>query len=115
MPFASRSEIERARRLRSEQTDAERCLWMRLRGKQVEGHRFRRQVPIGPYVADFACISRGLVVEIDGGQHAKTVSYDKHRSAYLATLGYRVLRFWDNEVLNETDGVLEAIRTALRS
>jgi very-short-patch-repair endonuclease len=94
-------------------TDAERALWARLRSKQIEGQRFRRQVPIGPYVADFACVSGQLIIEVDGSQHVAEHAYDDRRSAYLESRGYRVLRFWDNAVLQELDSVLESIRTAL--
>lgn len=88
---------------------------MRLRGEQIEGYRFRRQVPIGPYVVDFACLKAHLVIEVDGGQHAQAVERDDQRTAWLASRGFRVLRFWDNDVLLRTDGVLEAIRAALIS
>ena len=110
---ASRADIERARGLRSTMTDAEERLWMRLRGDQLQGHRFRRQVPIGPFVVDFACRKARLAVEVDGSQHAAASQEDDRRSAWLASRGYTVLRFWDNQVLNETDGVLESIRLAL--
>jgi len=95
-------------------TDAELCLWKRLRAKQIDGYRFRRQVPIGPYIADFACLKAHLVIEVDGGQHAQTREQDDRRTALLASHGFRVLRFWDNDVLLETDGVLESICAALQ-
>jgi very-short-patch-repair endonuclease len=113
MYSASRSDIERARGLRSTMTDAEERLWMRLRGDQISGHRFRRQVPIGPYVLDFACRKARLAIEVDGGQHATASLEDDRRTAWLTSRGYRVLRFWNNQVLTETDAVLESIRTAL--
>jgi len=75
--------------------------------------KFARQVPIGPYVVDFCCRERKLIVELDGGQHAIRVAYDAGRTAYLERLGYRVLRFWDNEALANTDGVLERIAQTL--
>ncbi len=115
MYSASRSDIQRARRLRSTMTDAEQRLWMSLRGDQMLGHRFRRQVPLGPYVVDFACRKAGLIIEVDGGQHANALVKDGQRTAWLASRGYRVLRFWDNDVLREADGVLETIRLALGS
>jgi len=104
---------ERARELRANQTDAELALWQRLRKKQLEGFRFRRQVPIGPFIADFVCHSEKLVIEVDGGQHAENKSYDDHRTARIKEDGYRVLRFWNNEVLENPDGVLEVVRGAL--
>ena len=113
MYSASRSDIERARGLRSTMTDAEERLWMRLRRNQIAGRRFRRQVPIGPYVVDFACRKARVVLEVDGSQHAAASIEDDRRTAWLASRGYRVLRFWDNQVLTETDEVLESIRAAL--
>jgi very-short-patch-repair endonuclease len=104
---------ETARRLRAEMTDAERKLWSLLRRKQLQGFRFRRQIPIGRYVADFACMSQHLIVELDGGRHAERVECDQHRTAWLAKIGYRVLRFWNGEVFTNTDGVVETIRLAL--
>ena len=94
-------------------TDAEARLWMRLRGEQIDGLRFRRQVPMGPYVVDFACFKARLVIEVDGGQHAGRVEQDNRRTAWLIARGFRVLRFWDTEVLQETDGVLDGIRAAI--
>jgi len=99
----------RARRLRRDQTDAEAKLWARLRTRQFCGLKFRRQHPIGPYVADFCCVERGLVVELDGGQHATQAEADQKRSIFLEQRGYRVLRFWDNEVLVSPDAALEQI------
>jgi very-short-patch-repair endonuclease len=93
-------------------TDAETRLWMRLRGKQVSGHRFRRQAPIGPYIADFACVRAQLIVEVDGSQHLNS-DRDNDRTTWLASRGFRVLRFWDTDVLQRTDDVLELIRVAL--
>jgi very-short-patch-repair endonuclease len=95
-------------------TDTELRLWTRLRAEQIDGYRFRRQVPIGPYVVDFACLKARLVIEVDGGQHAQAKAQDDRRTAWLASQGFRVLRFWDNDVLLQTDGVLEAILGALR-
>ena len=89
-------------------TDAERCLWQRLRHNQL-GAKFRRQHPFGNYILDFVCVERGLVIEIDGGQHALDMVYDQLRTKNLEAAGYAVLRFWNNEVLNETDAVIEAI------
>ena len=103
----------RARQLRREATDAERLLWHHLRRRQLEGCKFRRQEVIGPYIVDFLCLEKRLVVELDGGQHMDQVDYDRRRSAFLEEQGYRVLRFWNNQVLEEVEGVLEEIRRAL--
>ncbi len=94
-------------------TDAERRLWSSLRHQQL-GVRFRRQAPIGPYIADFACFAPRIVIEIDGGQHADQQDYDSRRDDWLRAQGFRVLRFWNNEVLGNTQGVLERILSELR-
>jgi very-short-patch-repair endonuclease len=104
--------LDQAKKLRSNMTDAEHRLWYRLRAHRFEGYRFRRQVPVGPYVVDFACVGRKLVVEVDGGQHADNLR-DKARDDYLRARGFRVLRFWNNDVLTNTQGVLEMIFSAL--
>jgi very-short-patch-repair endonuclease len=104
--------LAQAKALRGNMTDAERRLWYRLRAHRFDGHKFKRQVPIGPYIVDFACLGRKLVVEVDGGQHADN-SRDVVRDSYLASEGFRVLRFWNNDVLRNTDGVLETILGAL--
>ncbi len=83
-------------------------LWSRLRSRQLGGFKFVRQEPIGRYLADFVCRERRLVVEVDGGQHAESSS-DRHRDAELATLGYRVVRFWNNDIADNIDGVLQAL------
>ncbi|HEV2549461.1 MAG TPA: endonuclease domain-containing protein [Stellaceae bacterium] len=103
-----------ARRLRTTPTDAEIRLWSRLRGKQLKAYRFRRQHPMGPYVVDFFCADAKLVVEVDGGQHADSKS-DDARTRWLEARGYRVIRFWNNDVLANTEGVLLAILDALRA
>ncbi len=103
--------IDRARDLRASMTDAERKLWIALRGKQLQGFRFRRQMPIGYWIVDFACPSHRLIVEVDGSQHQDS-SCDARRDAYLAARGWRVLRFWNNEVLENLDGVARAILEA---
>ena len=95
-----------ARNLRHRQTDAERRLWSRLRDRRLVGAKFARQVPIGPYIVDFCCRELKLIVELDGGRHAIQAAYDAERTALLERLGYRVMRFWDNEVLGNTEGVL---------
>lgn len=90
-------------------TDAERKLWQTIRGKQLSGFRFRRQHPVGPYIADFACVDQKLAIELDGGQHQDQLIYDERRTAFLQVQGWRVLRFWNNEVLNNLDGVLASV------
>jgi len=102
------------RDLRRNMTDAERTLWHRLRGKQMDTHKFRRQHPYGNFILDFVCMDAMLVIEIDGGQHANS-SKDAERDAALVSAGFRVLRFWNNQVLNELDGVLAVIWSALES
>jgi len=102
-----------ARTLRHNTTDAERHLWRFLRGRQVEGFRFRRQVPVAGYVADFVCPQAMLIVELDGGQHAERVEYDANRTTVLQGLGYRVLRYWNQDVLLRTDDVLADIHRGL--
>lgn len=97
-----------ARKLRRDQSDAERLLWSHLRARQLEDAKFLRQLPLGPYVADFACRSLKLVIELDGGQHAENAN-DRERTRELERMGYRVIRFWNNEVLSNPDGVLETI------
>ena len=105
--------LERARALRRNQTDAEGLLWHHLRSKQLGGFKFRRQHPVGPYIADFICLSHKLIVEIDGGQHAEQKVRDSRRDAFLRGESYRVLRFWNNEVFENCFGVLERIFAAL--
>ena len=93
-------------------TDAERRLWSHLRASQLEGTKFIRQHPIGDFVVDFACRSARIAVELDGGQHADSLA-DDARTAIIEAHGYRVIRFWNNEVLQNTDGVLTAILVEL--
>ena len=88
-------------------------LWQALRKNQLNGNRFRRQHPIGQYIADFACIERKVVIELDGGQHQDQVAYDERRTAFLHGNGWRVLRFWNNDVLNNIEGVLSVIEEEL--
>jgi len=103
-----------ARQMRSDPTEAERKLWWHLRHRLLVGNsHFRRQVRIKQYIVDFACHSARLVVEIDGGQHASTTLADTERTKILEANGYRVLRFWNNDVLGNIDGVLEVIQRAL--
>ena len=102
-----------ARGLRRRQTDAERRLWARLRDRRLLGAKFARQVPIGAYVVDFCCRELKVIVELDGGQHAVQTRSDAERTALLEALGYRVLRFWNNEALANTDAVLQRIAQVL--
>jgi len=99
---------ERARTLRKNMTEAERKLWGRLRGQQL-GIRFRRQAVLGRYIVDFLCLDPKIIIEVDGSQHAEDIHYDERRTKWLESLGYRVLRYWNNEVLQELDAVLDAI------
>jgi very-short-patch-repair endonuclease len=103
-----------ARNLRQSQTNAERKLWSLLRDRRLAGFKFRRQHPAGPFVVDFCCTEAKVIVELDGGHHALTHDSDTARSGYLAGQGYRVLRFWNNEVLGNASGVLERIVEALK-
>jgi very-short-patch-repair endonuclease len=98
---------EFARALRKNQTDMEKLMWSRLRNRQIAGHKFRRQQIIGPYIADFLSLEPKLIIELDGGQHAEQQDEDAKRTRYLEALGYRVLRFWNHEVLGDLDAVLE--------
>jgi very-short-patch-repair endonuclease len=100
-----------ARRLRRSQTDAERVIWFRLRDRRLNGLKFKRQVPIDKYIADFCCAEARLIIELDGGQHA--VRDETNRTAILEAMGYLVLRFWNNDVLSNTDSVLEEILNAI--
>jgi very-short-patch-repair endonuclease/aspartate/methionine/tyrosine aminotransferase len=109
-PLKKRTKV--ARRLRQDSTDVEKILWRALR-KRIAAWKFRRQHPIGRRIADFACPAQKLVIELDGGQHAERVEADEKRNAELSAHGYRVIRFWNNEVLENLDGVLETIHHAL--
>jgi very-short-patch-repair endonuclease len=101
-----------ARQLREQGTDAERALWQRLRSRLLQGAKFRRQLALGPYVADLVCIEARVIVECDGGQHNGS-AHDVERDRWLKAQGWRVLRFWNNEVLQNVDGVLTVIAQAL--
>jgi primosomal protein N' (replication factor Y) len=103
-----------ARRLRRHGTDAEALLWQRIRNRALLGGKFRRQHPIGPYVGDFVCIEARLVIELDGGQHDPGADETSVRTAFLEGRGLRVLRFWNNDVIANLDGVLERIACALQ-
>ena len=108
-----RLNVDRARSLRTVQTDAEQGLWYHLRSRDLQGWKFRRQHEIGRYIADFVCPYAGLIVELDGGQHGEQVIYDELRTLELEAMGYRVLRFWNNDVLKNIEGVLEVLVVAL--
>ena len=101
------------RTLRHKLTDAERVLWERLRSCQLEGHKFRRQHPFGDYILDFVCLEARLVIEVDGGQHNES-ERDLMRDQAIENAGFRVMRFWNNQVLNEIDAVVETIWLALK-
>ena len=112
MRGANKRKTANARHLRRAQTDAERRLWYRLNNRQLAGHKFVRQEPIGPYFADFVCRERKLVVELDGSQHAES-EHDQVRDAFLVTCGYRVLRFWNRDVMQNLNSMLDTIFAVL--
>ncbi|MCD2167213.1 endonuclease domain-containing protein [Comamonas koreensis] len=107
--------VQQARALRQSPTTAEQLLWRHLRNRQLAGAKFRRQHPLGPYNLDFVCLEHGLEVEVDGGQHAdlQAQAYDQQRSAWLQQQGLRVLRFWNHEVVQQTNEVLAHVLQAL--
>ena len=117
MPFTPRKSIRRARRLRREQTEAEKRLWGYLRDRRLGGFKFVRQEPVGPFVADFLCRERMLIIEIDGVTHSEDhqLARDARRTVYLEKQGYRVMRAWNIEVFNNLDGVLNSILLALEA
>jgi very-short-patch-repair endonuclease len=104
----------RAKEMRSGATDAEHRLWQILRAHRFSGYKFRRQVPIDYYIADFVCFARRLIIEVDGGQHSESRA-DAKRDAFLSSQGFRVLRIWNNDLFTNQDGVAELILSALRS
>ena len=105
--------LDNAKSLRANQTETEQRLWYHLRAHRFMGLKFKRQKPMGRYIVDFVCMERGLIVELDGGQHADAVMKDQRRDAWLRGQGYTVLRFWNNEVMQNLEGVLERIRSAV--
>jgi very-short-patch-repair endonuclease len=109
----SKRPTARSRDLRANPTDAETTLWVRLAARQVAETRFNRQFPIGPFICDFVSRTAKLVVEVDGGQHAMQAEADARRTAYLKSKGYRIIRFWNNDVLENTDGVVQTIEHIL--
>ncbi len=111
MPPVRRQISPHAARLRRDQTDVEQRFWLAVRDRRLAGMKFRRQATIGPYVVDFLCIEKRLIVELDGGQHDEIV--DANRTRFLEERGYRVLRFWNNDVVENFDGVLQTVIEAL--
>jgi len=103
----------RSRELRLNATDAERKLWAQLSARKIAGVRFNRQFPVGPFICDFVSRSAKLIIEVDGGQHAADVEKDQARTAYLQSQDYRVIRFWNNDVLERIDGVVSEIERVL--
>lgn len=106
--------LGQTRKLRLQSTDAEKKLWHALRNRRLGGYKFRRQHSIGPYVVDFVCIAAKLIVEVDGGQHATQKNDDDLRTGFLNDKGFNVIRFWNNEVFENLEGVLETILRNLR-
>ena len=98
-----------AREMRGRMTDAEALLWMMLRNRRIAGAKFRRQHPVGRYILDYYCLEKKLGIELDGGQHGEAVKYDRHRDSWLLTQGIHMLRFWNNQMLTETEAVMEVI------
>jgi very-short-patch-repair endonuclease len=107
--------IARARKLRKNSTDVENYVWYFLRNRRFSEYKFRRQYKIPPYIADFICLSKRLIIELDGGQHDEGKAYDEQRTSFLEARGYKVLRFWNNEVFENTEGVISAILAELTS
>ena len=101
------------RNLRNAPTEAERRLWSHLKSRQMEGCKFRRQHPYGDFILDFVCLERRVAIELDGSQHFEAATYDEKRPRFLRLAGFKVLRFWNNEVFGELDGELEVIRREL--
>ncbi|AMR66042.1 endonuclease domain-containing protein [Aquipseudomonas alcaligenes] len=101
---------ENAKSLRTHMTDAETRLWYHLRAHRFMGLKFKRQKPVGRYIVDFVCLEQFLVIELDGGQHMEQADQDRERDEYLRERGYRVLRFWNHQVLTEMEAVLERVR-----
>jgi very-short-patch-repair endonuclease len=106
--------LDHAKTLRTRQTDAEQRLWYHLRAHRFMNLKFRRQKPIGRYIVDFVCHESWLIVEVDGGQHQEKVAYDRARDLWLQEQGYNVLRFWNHEVMQQIEEVLESIRQTVQ-
>jgi len=107
--------LNHSRQLRNEATEAELRLWSHLRMKNLDGARFRRQYPVEGYIVDFCCIKERLIVEVDGSQHAENVAYDEQRTRSLERQGFRVLRFWNGDVMRNVDSVVGVIFEALKT
>ena len=107
------SGTQKARRLRQDQTPAETVLWRSLRNRQLEGMKFRRQFPVGKYIADFCCIEKKLVIEIDGGSHVGNEEYDRIRTVFLEEQGFHVIRFTNRMIYDQLDAVIEEIRSVI--
>ena len=105
--------ISKARELRKNPTNAEQALWKHLRMRQIGGYKFRRQQPIGPCIVDFISFERRVIIEVDGGQHSQQTEYDTERTTWLNAQGYRVLRFWNNQMLEEVEAVKAIILKVL--
>jgi very-short-patch-repair endonuclease len=105
--------LQHARALRRNQTDTEQRLWYHLRAHRLQGYKFKRQKPLGAYILDFVCIEHRLVIELDGGQHSAHATYDRRRDDWLCAQGLTVLRFWNNQVMQEMPAVLERIAEVL--
>jgi very-short-patch-repair endonuclease len=112
--LSTTEKVSFARNLRSEESKAERRMWSLLRGRGLTSFKFRRQFPVGAYIADFCCYERRLIVELDGYPHRLRRSYDKERTVFLESQGFRVVRFWNSEVLKKVGMVLQTIRMELR-
>ena len=104
---------QRARTMRLEPTPAEKAMWRVLRRRQIDDMKFRRQAPIGPYITDFACFEPKIIIEVDGGQHADNAA-DARRDAWFQSQGFRILRFWNGEVLDHPDDLPELVRHRLK-
>ncbi|MCY4474308.1 MAG: DUF559 domain-containing protein [Chloroflexi bacterium] len=115
MRYTSTTHHTRARKLRKNPTDAERVLWTHLRKRRIQGYRFRRQHPVPPFITDFACPQLRLVIELDGSQHDENREADESRSLKLAEAGYRVIRFWNTDIHQDIDTVLDAISNAVKT
>ena len=105
--------LHNAKALRRNQTEAEQRLWYHLRAHRFMGIKFKRQKPLGHFIVDFVCMERWLIIELDGGQHSEEVAYDQRRDAWLHSQGFRILRFWNNDVMQQLERVLEQIRITL--
>ena len=105
--------LNNAKILRTNQTEAEQRLWYHLRAHRFMGLKFKRQKPMGRYIVDFVCVEHRIIIELDGGQHSEQVTYDHQRDAWLRSQGYTVLRFWNNEVMQQLEDVLEQIHNTI--